>query len=76
MNLGCVIAESKRNKTNVAILIKRFMAFSKQTYPYFQIEPLSGNGQCISNPSNIPTSKEGMELDYQHRVFMKKIMLL
>jgi hypothetical protein len=68
MNLGFAIAESKRNKTNVAILLKRFMAFKKQTDPYFHIEPLSDNGKCISNPRNIPTSKEGMELYYQHRV--------
>jgi hypothetical protein len=52
---------------NVAILLKRFMAFAKQADPDFRIEPLSVNGQCISNPNNIPTSKEGMELYYQHR---------
>jgi hypothetical protein len=44
------------------------MAFIKQTDPDFRIEPLNGSGQCIINTSNIPTSKEGMELYYQHRV--------
>jgi hypothetical protein len=68
MNLGFAIAESKRNETNVTIIITRCMVFAKQTDPDFRIEPLSGNGQCISNPSKIPTSKEGMELYYQHRV--------
>jgi hypothetical protein len=68
MNLGFAIAESKRNEMNVAILLKRFMAFAKQTDPDFCIEPLNGQGQCISNPSNIPTYKDGMEIYYQHRV--------
>jgi hypothetical protein len=43
MNLGFTISESKRNETNVAILLKRFMAFAKQTDPDFRIEPLSGH---------------------------------
>jgi hypothetical protein len=68
MNLGFAIAESKRNEMNVAILLQRFMAFAKQTDPDFRIEPLNGQGQCISNPRNIPISKDGMELYYQHRV--------
>jgi hypothetical protein len=62
INLGFAIIEYKRSETNVAILIKQCVAFAKQIDPYFRIEPLSGNGQCISNPSNIPTSKEGMDL--------------
>jgi hypothetical protein len=44
------------------------MAFSKHTDPDFRIQPINGSGQCITNPSTIPTSKEGMELYYQHRV--------
>jgi hypothetical protein len=68
MNLGFAIAESKRNEMNVALLLKLFMAFMKQTDPDFCMEPLSGQGRCISNPSNIPTSKDGMKLYYQHRV--------
>jgi hypothetical protein len=68
INLDFAIAESKRNETHVAILLKHFMAFAKQTDPDFCIEPLSGKGKCIYKPSNIPTSKEGMELYYQHRV--------
>jgi hypothetical protein len=68
MSLGFAIAESKRNETNAAPPLKRFMAFTKQTDPYFRIEPLIGQGQFISNPSNIPNSKGGMEIYYQHRV--------
>jgi hypothetical protein len=68
INLGFAIVESKRNDTNVVILLKRFMSFAKQTDPDFRIEPLNGQWQCIYNPSNIPTSKDGMELYYQHRV--------
>jgi hypothetical protein len=44
------------------------MSFAKQTDPDFRIEILNGQGQCISNPSNIPNSKDDMELYYQHRV--------
>jgi hypothetical protein len=44
------------------------MAFAKQTDPDFRIEPLNGSAQCIANLSSIPTSKEGIELYYQHRV--------
>jgi hypothetical protein len=55
INLGFIIIESKPSETNVAILLKRFMVFSKQTDPDFRIESLSGNVQCIPNPSNIPT---------------------
>jgi hypothetical protein len=44
------------------------MGFTKQTYPDLRIDPINGRGQCITNPSNIPTSKEVMELYYQHRV--------
>ena len=43
------------------------MTFAKQTDPEFCIEPLNGTGQSITNPSNIPTSKEGIELYYQHQ---------
>jgi hypothetical protein len=68
INLGFAIVESKRNDTNVALLLKRFMSFAKQTDPDFRIEPFNGQGQCISNPRNIPPSKYGMELYYQHRV--------
>jgi hypothetical protein len=33
INLGFAIAESKRNETNIDLLLKRFMAFAKQTDP-------------------------------------------
>jgi hypothetical protein len=52
---------------NVALLLKCFISFAKQTDPDFRLEPLNGSGQCIANPSNIPTSKEGVKLYYQHR---------
>jgi hypothetical protein len=44
------------------------MAFTKQTDPDFRIDPLNDSGQCITNSSNIPMSKEVIELYYQHRV--------
>jgi hypothetical protein len=44
------------------------MSFAKQMDPEFHLEPLNGSGQCIINPINIPISKEGVELYYQHRV--------
>jgi hypothetical protein len=68
INLGFAIVEYKRNDMNVALLLKQFMYFTKQTNPDFRIDPLNGQGQCIFNPSNILTSKDGMELYYQHRV--------
>jgi hypothetical protein len=43
------------------------MAFSKQTDGAFSIDPLNGSAQCITNPRNIPTTKKGVELYYQHR---------
>jgi hypothetical protein len=57
INLGFAVTESKDSGINVAILLKRIMAFAKHTDPDFRIDPLSGSGQCITNPSNIPTSK-------------------
>jgi hypothetical protein len=42
--------------------------FVKQTDPDFRIKPLNGSDQCITNPSNIPTSEEGIELYFQHIV--------
>jgi hypothetical protein len=44
------------------------MEFAKQTNGAFCIEPLNRSAQCITNPSNIPTTKEGVELYYQHRI--------
>jgi hypothetical protein len=42
------------------------MSFAKQPDADLRIKPLNGSAQSISNPSNIPTSKEGVELYYQH----------
>jgi hypothetical protein len=44
------------------------MAFAKQTDGAFCIDPLNSSAQCITNPSNIPTTKEGIALYYQHRI--------
>jgi hypothetical protein len=52
----------------VLILLKRFMPYAKQTNADFCIESLNGIAQSITNPSNIPTMKEGVELYYQHRI--------
>jgi hypothetical protein len=66
INLGFSIGEDKRSKNNVSLLLKRFVAFVKQTDGAFCIDPLNGSAQCITNHSNIPTTKEGVELYYQH----------
>jgi hypothetical protein len=50
------------------------MSFATQTDPEFRLDPINGRGQCITNPSNIPTSKEGVELYYQHRVVANGII--
>jgi hypothetical protein len=44
------------------------MYFAKQIYLHLRIEPLNGSAQSISNTSNIPTSKEGGVLYYQHNI--------
>jgi hypothetical protein len=68
VNLDFSIRENKRSDTNIYILLKRVMAFAKQTNTKFRIEPLNGSAQCINNPSSIPTTKESVDLYYQHRV--------
>jgi hypothetical protein len=44
------------------------MSFARETDADLRIEPLNGSAKSISNPSNIPTSKEGVQLYYQHRI--------
>jgi hypothetical protein len=44
------------------------MSFAKQTDADFRIEPPNGSTQSIINPRNTPTTKEGGEVYYQHRV--------
>jgi hypothetical protein len=56
INLSFTVTETKRGNSNVSILLKRFVPFVKQTDPDFRIKPLNGSDQCITNPSNIPTS--------------------
>jgi hypothetical protein len=68
INLGFTVNKDKRNYINISLLRQCFMSFAKQIYAYFRIEPINGSAQSISNPSNIPTSKEGVELYYQHRI--------
>jgi hypothetical protein len=68
VNLGFTINAQKHNNMNGALLLKHVMSFTKQTDADFRIKPLNGSAQCISNPSNIPTSKDGVELYYQHRI--------
>jgi hypothetical protein len=68
INLGVSIHENMRSDTDVAILLRRFVDFAKQTNTEFHIEPLNGSAQCMTNPSNIPTKKEVVYLYYQHRV--------
>jgi hypothetical protein len=59
INLGSSIEEDKRSDINLYILLKRFMAFAKHN---------DGSAQCITNPSNTPTTKECIELFYQHHI--------
>jgi hypothetical protein len=65
---GFSIGENKRSRINVSLLLKRFMAFAKQTDGAFHIDPLNGSAQCITNPINILTKKEGVELYYKHHI--------
>jgi hypothetical protein len=74
INLGFSVSEDKRNKMKLSLLLKCFMSFTKQTYADFCIEPLNGGDQSITNPSNIPTTKEGDELYFQHRIVPGGIM--
>jgi hypothetical protein len=67
INLGVYVPEDKRSDTNVVIILNRFEAFAKQTDADFRIESLNGSVQCITNPSNIPNTKDGVDLYYQHR---------
>jgi hypothetical protein len=73
INLGFAVPKSKRSNSNISILLKRLMAFDKQTNPNVCIEPLNRSDKCITNPSNVTTSKEGIELYYQHRVIADSI---
>jgi hypothetical protein len=73
INLGFSIGEDKRSEINVSLLLKRFMAFANQTDGAFRTDPLNGSAQLITNPSNIPTNKEVVELYYQHRIFDDRI---
>jgi hypothetical protein len=41
LNLGVAIPEARRSEANVYIIIKRLMAFAKQTDPDFRIEPIN-----------------------------------
>jgi hypothetical protein len=41
INLDFAIVESKRNDMNVALLLKRFVSFAKQTEPDFRIDPFN-----------------------------------
>jgi hypothetical protein len=68
-NLGFTANEDKRNNLNVSLLLKRFMSFSEQMDADFHIKPLNGISQSITNPRNIPTTKEGVNLYYQHCIF-------
>jgi hypothetical protein len=68
INLGFSKREDKRGKINVSLLLERFVAFVKQTDGEFRIDPLNDSAQCIVDPRNIPTSKEGVELYYQHHI--------
>jgi hypothetical protein len=68
INLGFAISETKKGTLNVLLLLKRFMSFAKQTDTEFRLEPLNGSGQCITNPGNIPNSKDGIDLYYQHHL--------
>jgi hypothetical protein len=63
-----MLNDDKRSEVNVSILLKRFMSYAKQTNIEFRIEPLNGSYQSITNPCNITTTEEGVELYYQHLI--------
>jgi hypothetical protein len=73
INLVFFIGEDKRIEIKFSLPLKRFVAFAKQTNGAFRIEPLNDSAQCITNPRNIPTTKEGVELYYQHRIVAEGI---
>jgi hypothetical protein len=52
--------------TNISVLIKRFLLFALKTYPGFRILPLEGGNQSIAYPNGIPTTKEEIDLYFQH----------
>jgi hypothetical protein len=60
INLGFSVGEDKRSIINVYLLLKHVMAFAKHTDGAFRIDPMNGSEQCITNPSNTPTTKEGV----------------
>jgi hypothetical protein len=68
INLGFSIGEDNRSEINASLLLKSFMAFGKQTNEDSRIKPLNGSANRITYPSNIPTTKEGVELYYQHHI--------
>jgi hypothetical protein len=60
INFGFSVSEENQNEINVSLLLKYFVLFAKQTDADFHIEQLNGSAQSITNPSNIPTNKEGL----------------
>jgi hypothetical protein len=52
---------------NVSALLKRFLSCALKTDPDFRILPLQGGNQSISKPNGIPTTKEGIDLYFQHK---------
>jgi hypothetical protein len=50
------------------------MSYDKQTDTEFRLEPLNGSGQRITNPSNIPSSKDDINLYYQQKVIADGII--
>jgi hypothetical protein len=68
INPGFSLSKDTRNEINVYLLLKWFTSFAKQTDAAFHIKPLNGSARSITNPSNIPTTKEGVKLYYQHRI--------
>jgi hypothetical protein len=66
--------EAKRDYMNVSLLVKFFMSFFvKQTDNNLRIDPLDGSAQNITNQSNIPTNKEGVDHNFQHRSVSDRI---
>jgi hypothetical protein len=51
---------------NVNALLKRFLSFALKTDSEFRILPLAGENQSIAWSNGIPTSKEGIDLYFQH----------
>jgi hypothetical protein len=53
---------------NVGVLLKIFLPYDLKTDPEFCILPIQGGNQSIAYPNGIPTTEEGINLYFQHKM--------